>query len=119
MVARKVAFRRDWKKLFAQRDDFKQWFEHNSYLLDSPAMLLGDEMHTVHFDWDQAAKDGTLNDHFKIALVEVNPSPFASCTAVAELGLVLAQSALRGSLDGPPGAAGSTSTDTRSPSAPA
>ena len=85
MVARKVAFRRDWKKLFAQRDDFKQWYEHNSYMLDSPAMLLGDEMHTVHFDWDDAASNGTLDDHFKIALIEVNPSPFASCTTAIRL----------------------------------
>ncbi|MBP3893466.1 MAG: hypothetical protein J6D34_05415, partial [Atopobiaceae bacterium] len=84
-MARKVAFRRDWKTLFAQRDDFKQWYEHNSYLLDSPAMLLGDEMHTVHFDWDDAASNGTLDDHFKIALIEVNPSPFASCTTAIRL----------------------------------
>ena len=85
MVAKKVTAKRDWERLFAQRDDYERWFEHNSYLLDSPAMLLGNEIHTVHFDWDQAAKDGTLNDHFKVALVEVNPSPFASCTAAIRL----------------------------------
>lgn len=85
MLVESVATTRDWNALFAQRGEFSRWFADNAYLLDSPAMLLGDEMHTVHFDWDRAAADGALDERYKIALVEVNPSPFASCTAAIRL----------------------------------
>ena len=85
MADESAAAIRDWEVLFAQRDHFEQWFERYAYLLDSPAMLLGDEMHTVHFDWRQAAADGSIDERFKVALVEVNPSPFASCTGAIRL----------------------------------
>ena len=75
----------DWNSLFAQRDAYDAWLEKNLYLLDSPAILLGDEINTVHFDWASAAAAGTLDDRFKVALVDVNATVYAACSTAVKI----------------------------------
>ncbi|MBR3235402.1 MAG: radical SAM protein [Atopobiaceae bacterium] len=77
--------RHNWEKLLSERDHFERWFAQNAYLLDAPAILLGDEMHSVHFDWDAAVRDGVADDRFKVLLADVNPSSFVSCASAIKL----------------------------------
>ena len=74
-----------WDSLFAQRDAYDAWLEKNLYLLDSPAILLGDEINTVHFDWAAASADGSLDDRFKVVLVDVNATAYAACSTAVKI----------------------------------
>ena len=42
-------------------------------------------MNTVHFDWKKAYEEGTLEDHFRIALIDVNASSYAACSPAVRL----------------------------------
>ena len=75
----------DWSSLFVQRDAYDAWLEKNLYLLDSPAILLGDEINTVHFDWTSASADGSLDDRFKVVLVDVNATAYAACSTAVKI----------------------------------
>ena len=74
-----------WKKRFQTKKDFEQWFNSNDYLLHEPAALLGDEMNSVHFDWEASFEDGTLEDRFRIALTDVNATVQASGSVAIHL----------------------------------
>ena len=74
-----------WKKRFQTKKDFEQWFGSNDYLLHEPALLLGDEMNSVHFDWEASFEDGTLEDRFRIALTDVNATVQASGSVAIRL----------------------------------
>ena len=56
---------RDWEQLFRQRNAHEHWLDEHLMLLEAPAILLGDEINTVHFDWDAAREAGILDDCFK------------------------------------------------------
>ena len=75
----------EWIRRFQTKKDFEQWFSENDYLLHSPGTLLGDEMNSFRFDWEAAFEDGTLEDHFRIALTDVNASAEASCSVAVKL----------------------------------
>ena len=74
-----------WIKRLQTKKDFEQWFSGNDYMLHSPGTLLGDEMNSFRFDWEAAFEDGTLEDHFRIALADVNASAEASCSVAVKL----------------------------------
>ncbi len=77
--------KRDWATLLGQRNHFERWYAQHAYLIDDPSILLGDEMHSVHFDWDAAVRDGSVERSFKVLLTDVNPSPFVSCSSAIKL----------------------------------
>jgi len=74
-----------WQKRFQTKKDFEKWFSGNDYLLNAPGTLLGDEMNSFRFDWEEAFEDGTLEDRFRIALADVNASAEASCSVAVKL----------------------------------
>ena len=74
-----------WKRLFQKKKDYTRWFNENGYLLHVPQTLLGDEMNSVHFDWDKAFEEGTLEDHFGVALIDVHASPSVSCSTALRI----------------------------------
>ncbi len=71
--------------MFEQKEQFETWFQDNYFRLDTPSQFLGDEMNTVHFDWKKAYEEGTLEDHFRIALIDVNGTSYASCSPAVKL----------------------------------
>lgn len=77
--------RRNWKWMFEQKAQFESWFQDNYFRLNIPSLFLGDEMNTVHFDWKKAYEEGTLEDHFRIALIDVNASSYAACSPAVRL----------------------------------
>ena len=77
--------RHDWNALLAQRDAYDAWLEKNLYRLDAAAILLGDETNTVHFDWLAASGEGILDSRFKVALVDVNATDYASCSSAVKI----------------------------------
>ncbi len=74
-----------WQQRFQKKKAFDLWYEENSYLLHSPASLLGDEMNSIHFDWEKAYQDGDLDDHFKVALVDVSYSVVSTASVAIRL----------------------------------
>ena len=77
--------RQKWEDRFQKKKEFEQWYEENAYLMHAPEILLGDEMNSIHFDWEGAFYDGTLEDRFRIALADINASPYACCSAAVAL----------------------------------
>ena len=71
--------------MFEQKEQFETWFQDNYFRLNIPSLFLGDEMNTVHFDWEKAYEEGTLEDHFRIALIDVNASSYAACSPAVRL----------------------------------
>ena len=74
---------REW--MFEQKERFETWFRDNYFRLNIPSLFLGDEMNTVHFDWKKAYEEGTLEDHFRIALIDVNATSYAACSPAVKL----------------------------------
>ena len=77
--------RQNWKRMFEQKAQFESWFQDNYFRLNIPSLFLGDEMNTVHFDWEKAYEEGTLEDHFRIVLIDVNASSYAACSPAVRL----------------------------------
>ena len=75
----------DWERLFEQRDAYEDWLDEHLMLLDAPSILLADETNTVHFDWDAALHDETLDDRFKVAFVEANATGYAPCSTAMKI----------------------------------
>lgn len=71
--------------MFEQKKQFENWFPNNYFRLNTPSLFLGDEMNTVHFDWKKAYEEGTLEDHFRIALIDVNATSYAACSPAVRL----------------------------------
>lgn len=71
--------------MFEQKEKFETWFQDNYFRLNTPSLFLGDEMNTVHFDWKKAYEEGTLGDHFRIALIDVNATSYAACSPAVRL----------------------------------
>ena len=74
-----------WTGRFQTKKDFEQWFSRNDYLLHVPESLLGDEMNSIHFDWEAEFEKGTLDERFRVALADVNSSALASGSAAVRL----------------------------------
>ena len=74
-----------WPEMFELKDRFEGWYEDNLYMMTSPTLYLGDEMNTVHFDWQAAYEKDVLEEHFKVALVDVNASGYAACSVAIRL----------------------------------
>ncbi len=49
------------------------------------AAPLGDELNSVHFDWEKAYEEGSLDDHFKVALIDVNYSAAATSSSALRI----------------------------------
>lgn len=75
----------NWKWMFEQKELFEKWFRDNYFRLYVPSLFLGDEMNTVHFDWEKAYAEGTLEEHFRVALIDVNATPYAACSPAVRL----------------------------------
>ena len=80
-----MSAKQNWKELFEQKASFEAWFRENYYRLYAPTLFLGDAMHTVHFDWEKAFKEGTLGEHLRVALIDVNATAYAECSPAVRL----------------------------------
>ena len=74
-----------WEERFRKKKEFETWYRENAYLMHVPETMLGDEMNTIRFDWESAFADGTLEDHFRVALVDINASAAAICSPALRL----------------------------------
>lgn len=63
-----------WKLLLDERNNNQKWFEKRFLELDFPELYLGDEMNTFHFDWDRAITENTIEETFRIALLNMAAS---------------------------------------------
>lgn len=63
-----------WNQWTRERDRNQQWLNDRLYDKDYPALFLGDEMNTFHFDWDEAIADGRIDATWRVALMSMKAS---------------------------------------------
>lgn len=76
---------KNWEELFRQHDAYEAWLSRNLYFLDGAPLFLGDEFNTYHFDWEGAFRNGTLDRHLSIALIDANATEYACCSPAIHL----------------------------------
>lgn len=75
----------NWEELFRQHEAYEAWLSRNLYFLDGAPLHLGDEFNTFHFDWKGAFRNGTLDRHLSIALIDANATEYACCSLAVQL----------------------------------
>ena len=63
-----------WEARLAQRDRNLRWLKERLFEMDYPALYLGDEMNTFHFDWDRAIREKRMDQTFRILLANMAAS---------------------------------------------